>query len=283
VLVLLKRVFSGAVIIAVMLLVIIFQKSYLYPVAFGVLSLMAVYELLSALKINSKSLLTLSMLFAAIVPFIDEVEIYFPKTIVLVVYIIAGLIIMLRYHKTIKFEQVCICYAAATMLPLGFAPLMFFRNFKSDEGLFFILLIFFCSWFADTFAYFTGYFLGKHKLSPIISPKKTVEGAIGGVIGTALTVLALTLVFNKFIFDSSLKYINIAWVLPIAVLLSVVSMAGDLVASAIKRGAGVKDFGNILPGHGGILDRFDSLLLVAPVCYALYVLLSSKIIVNSIA
>ena len=119
----------------------------------------------------------------------------------------------------------------------------------------------------DTFAYFVGSKLGKHKLCPKISPKKSVEGAIGGVIGAVLLNVLLLFVFKRFFFEgeSILSYIT---VVILSVVLSVVSMFGDLAASTIKRNFGIKDFGKLLPGHGGIMDRFDSALFVMPVLYA---------------
>lgn len=117
--------------------------------------------------------------------------------------------------------------------------------------------------FTDIFAYFIGSKFGKHKLCPDISPKKSIEGAIAGVIGCIITLVIYTIVLNNY-FNFDINYISIVI---LAVIVAVFGQLGDLVASSIKRSTGIKDFGNFLPGHGGILDRIDSLLFVAPVIY----------------
>ena len=112
---------------------------------------------------------------------------------------------------------------------------------------------------SDIMAYFTGYFLGKHKMAPNLSPKKTIEGAVGGVVGSAV----LCGIFGYFFYPTMMVHCMI-----IGVLGGMVAEAGDLTASMFKRGMGIKDYGHLIPGHGGIMDRFDSVIFVAPaVCY----------------
>jgi len=130
-----------------------------------------------------------------------------------------------------------------------------------------IWLVFITAFGTDTFAYFSGYFFGKRKLCPTISPKKTVEGAIGGVIGTIILSLGFGYLFLKE---------HLFAVLLIGLIGSIFSMAGDLTASLIKRKVGIKDFGNIMPGHGGVLDRFDSIIFTAPVVYYLLVFIINR-------
>lgn len=129
-----------------------------------------------------------------------------------------------------------------------------------------VWLIFLIAWTTDSFAYFSGNFFGKHKLAPAISPKKTVEGAVGGMLGCAVS----TYVFCRF-FVPELGL----WALLFGFGGSFLSQLGDLAASQIKRRNGIKDFGNLIPGHGGILDRFDSILFTAPYVYLLYVALET--------
>ncbi|NLW88541.1 MAG: CDP-archaeol synthase [Clostridiaceae bacterium] len=145
--------------------------------------------------------------------------------------------------------------------------------FVRDGWLFFALGLF-SPWISDVFAYFTGVFLGKHKIVPHISPKKTWEGCVGGAVGTAAIVAVFfsIVIFPNFESRLSFSGFLIASVC-VGILLSVVSQFGDWTASAIKRWAGIKDFGSMLPGHGGLLDRFDSAFFTLPVAFVFGLLL----------
>ena len=122
------------------------------------------------------------------------------------------------------------------------------------------MLIFVGAWITDIFAYFTGKFLGKHKLIPEVSPKKTVEGSIGGIVFCSLFFVLYGFILTKLVSISSISYIVLAIV---GIIISIVAQIGDLTMSQIKRKFGVKDYGKIFPGHGGMLDRFDSIIAVA--------------------
>jgi phosphatidate cytidylyltransferase len=130
-------------------------------------------------------------------------------------------------------------------------------------GVYLVWFVFICSWLTDTFAYFTGRLFGKTKLSPVISPKKTVEGSIGGIVFSTAGCIAYSIYLNS----AGIIFIPIVHALIIGFASSIISQIGDLAASAIKRAVGVKDYGKIMPGHGGMLDRFDSILFVAPLIY----------------
>lgn len=137
--------------------------------------------------------------------------------------------------------------------------LVFFYLIRDlPEGWFWIIILLSATWASDTFAYFTGRFLGKHKMAPLLSPKKTMEGAVGGVLGSVLLCYVFALWLPKF---------EVLPLLIIGFVIGMASLLGDLVESATKRQAGVKDSGQIIPGHGGVLDRFDSLLFTAPLVY----------------
>jgi phosphatidate cytidylyltransferase len=129
---------------------------------------------------------------------------------------------------------------------------------NKTNGNILIWLVFISSWGCDTFAYFTGKLFGKHKLTEKISPKKTIEGSIGGSLGVLLISWSFVYFFN-------LNYLYIL----VCFIASIFSQFGDLAASAIKRNTSLKDYGIILPGHGGFLDRFDSVLFAAPIIYFL--------------
>lgn len=166
----------------------------------------------------------------------------------------AGLIYGWKIDKRGPFD------AAATVTGLVYIPFFTYHMILIDmtEYRLFIWIVIIAAFGSDIFAYFTGYFLGKHKMAPVLSPKKTIEGAVGGLIGSSLLAWAFGLIFMK---DMALVCLVLGLVGGAA------GMAGDLTASAFKRKMGIKDYGKLIPGHGGIMDRFDSVIFVAPVVY----------------
>jgi len=182
----------------------------------------------------------------------------------------AVIMISLIYAFFIRREKnslIDICFTFFSVLYivvlLLFFVLTYYVSNEAMVGRFLVWYIIFAACFTDIFAYFIGSKFGKHKLCPEISPKKSIEGAVAGVIGCIITLLIYTFVLNNY-FNFDINYIGVA---VISVIASVFGQLGDLVASSIKRSTGIKDFGNFLPGHGGMLDRIDSLLFVAPVIY----------------
>jgi phosphatidate cytidylyltransferase len=135
-----------------------------------------------------------------------------------------------------------------------------------ERGLYLAFLVFLCSWGCDTCAYCVGMLIGKHKMSPKLSPKKSVEGAVGGVVGSALLTALYSYIFRE---QMNLTTTEIGLLALIAAISGLISMVGDLTASAIKRNYEIKDYGHLIPGHGGILDRFDSMIITAPIIYYL--------------
>ena len=157
----------------------------------------------------------------------------------------------------------------AAVFAFVYAPMMLsyiYRTRMLENGIFIIWLVFIASWVCDTCAYFFGVLFGKHKLAPVLSPKKSVEGAIGGVVGTALLTVIYLSVFRV---QMAIGTGQIAVLAVISAIAAAISMVGDLTASAIKRNYDIKDYGNLIPGHGGILDRFDSMMITAPIIYYL--------------
>lgn len=135
-----------------------------------------------------------------------------------------------------------------------------------DAGAYIVWLIFLCSWGCDTCAYCVGVLFGKHKMAPKLSPKKSIEGAIGGVLGAALLTVLYGMIFQN---AMGMEMSQILLLAVISAVGALVSMVGDLTASAIKRNYDIKDYGRLIPGHGGILDRFDSVIFTAPMIYFL--------------
>lgn len=167
--------------------------------------------------------------------------------------------VMLRHHEQLRFESVCAGLFAGFFLPLLLCSLV--RIQVMPLGKFYVLVPFVAAFSSDSGAYFVGCAMGRHKLAPVISPKKTVEGAVGGVLSGIAAMALYCLVLDKcFSFE-----VNYLFGLIYGAVGSIVCIIGDLSFSVLKRQTGIKDYGNLLPGHGGILDRFDSMTLVAPV------------------
>ncbi len=138
-----------------------------------------------------------------------------------------------------------------------------------EGGVFIVWLVFVCSWGCDTCAYCVGMLIGKHKMAPVLSPKKSVEGGIGGILGAALIGVLYALAINHW----GNACVNVLQFAIIGAVGGAISQVGDLAASAVKRNYDIKDYGTLIPGHGGILDRFDSVIFTAPIIYFLTVLL----------
>jgi phosphatidate cytidylyltransferase len=196
-----------------------------------------------------------------------------PLTLVAFYGALLCLLALVRSDET-RFEHVMMTLFASIVNPLGLASLLMTRDLlRRGEGeayvanlsVYFLFFIFCCAWLTDTFAYFVGRKLGKHKLAPKISPKKTVEGAIGGVVCTVLINIGFALLFNA-VFLKGAFHLNVLTIALLSLPLCLISILGDLTFSLIKRNYGEKDFGKFFPGHGGAMDRFDSLVFVAPCC-----------------
>lgn len=160
---------------------------------------------------------------------------------------------------SVKLENIII-----NLLGGFYISFFMYHLFLLNDSLF-VWYIYIIAFGNDTFAYFTGKHFGKHKLAPVLSPKKTIEGALGGIAGSII----IAIIFNNFIG----RY-NIIWIIIFAATASIFSISGDLVASKIKRQNKIKDYSNFLPGHGGFLDRFDSVILVSPIIYYFSILIS---------
>jgi phosphatidate cytidylyltransferase len=139
-----------------------------------------------------------------------------------------------------------------------------------EQGAFLVWLVFLCSWGCDTSAYCVGVTMGKHKLAPVLSPKKSVEGAIGGVVGAAILGALYAILLNCFAPGADAEVLQYALICGVG---GIISQVGDLAASAIKRNHDIKDYGKLIPGHGGILDRFDSVIITAPIIYYMAIVL----------
>ena len=179
----------------------------------------------------------------------------------LLIYFLFEVIIILRNHKDFDLGKIVSLFALP--LPYAYAFSCLSSVIKHPDGIYYLLLLLNFSSVCDMGAYFVGVTMGKHKLCPNISPKKTVEGAVGGIVSSIVVTVIISLCFAKSL------VIPMILTIPFCVL----GMLGDLFASAIKRSVGLKDYSNLIPGHGGILDRVDSIIMIAPFLYlAIYYL-----------
>lgn len=266
-----QRVLSGLVMAVLFVGMILSLYTPVFYVLMGILSVIAVHEIEQVVQVNNWGIRILSGLAAFFLPVYYGARLNFSLALVVIPFAILMLICMLARYDTTPFSQVSSAFAVTLMVSFGFSTFVMVRDCYLDapgrfvklDGLYWILFGFICSWVTDIGAYFAGRLLGKHKLSPKISPKKTVEGAVGGVVFAAAINAAVLAVFDQWVFESA--HIAYYVIIPLSIVLSVISMFGDLSASVIKRNFGVKDFGKLIPGHGGIMDRFDSCLFVFPV------------------
>ena len=265
------RLISGIVLV-ILAIVFIGFGGELLAAGMGLISLVGMFELYRVLKME-RTPLAMVCYAAMLAYYIALIWNFWPvgggSTIM--VFAIALLLILLlavyvfSYPKYQAYQVMGAffgCFYVAVMLSY-----VFFTR-ELPKGAYLVWLIFICSWGCDTCAYCVGVLFGKHKMAPVLSPKKSVEGAIGGVVGAML----LTLIFG-FALRAKLE-IGVQDILLLTAGTAVgalISMVGDLAASAIKRNYEIKDYGKLIPGHGGILDRFDSMIITAPIVYYLCV------------
>ena len=270
-----QRIISTAVAIPLAIVVIFFYKTVFFNIAMAGVTLLAVYEIFVATKYLSNIVLVIiCFVFAAVIPFFDFTKFYLFGEAFCYLFVISLFVFLLFNHKTMRLEQIGTIFLLTIMISFSFSCLVFIRDLHSVDkiannlGLFYIVLVFLGAWITDAGAYFVGVFFGKHKLAPSISPKKTIEGAVGGVVSTMIVFLAAALIYGAYNDSLGISIsVNYPMLIVAALLSSVAAILGDLAASLIKRECNIKDFGNILPGHGGILDRFDSIMFVAPLLY----------------
>ncbi len=258
------RIITGVVAAAALLVVLFLPWTIVLTVGTALICGIAVYEVLAATKmIRHRGLKVLAIAFALVAPFFDRMT---PVAVVAICfgYILAAILLHLRYHDALPLEKVGGVFLLSVMIAISLSSLSYLRN-AGTHGLFYVFLALIISWMSDIGAYFIGTFFGKHKLCPNISPKKTVEGLIGGIGFSILISLFAGFIYQAFFLsEGAVSYWTIFGLALIGAPLSVI---GDLFASLIKRRCGVKDFGNLFPGHGGVMDRFDSLLFVLPLVY----------------
>ncbi len=261
------RIITAVVAIAVLLPILIFSDTVALPIAMALCSLVAVYEMMSCIGLKKAYSLNIPLYLCAIgLPFF----IRYSEDIDLIrqVVVAAALIISLYFfsvltfsHGKYKLSDVAVAFLTGFYILAGFNAILILRDYEMG-GKYVYLTVFLGAWITDTFAYFCGMLFGrggKHKLIPDVSPKKTVEGSIGGIVFCILGMVVFGLIINHI----SDLHANYLFLIIGGFLASIVSQVGDLCMSVIKRTYGIKDYGKLFPGHGGMLDRFDSVIAVS--------------------
>lgn len=263
------RIITAAICIPVLLFLLLVAPEIIVTVIFGVLMAVGTYEFLYRTGLVRRPRM---VAYSALAAFMLSIWSYYGG---LTSFLMLGLILffMLLFsevmmdHVKVPIELVGLCTLGGFLIPFLLSALI--RILMGTNGRYFILLPFTIAFLSDAGAYFVGLRLGRHKLAPVISPKKTIEGVAGGLVFALVGVIIYCLVLQL-----ALKFrVNYGAAILYALAGSGVGVMGDLCFSVVKRQTGIKDYGNLLPGHGGFLDRFDSLVLVAPFVEALLLIL----------
>ena len=264
-----ERLISGIILVIILITTVGYGGNVLFAVL-GVISLIGMSELYKVVDVQKKGLGFVGYL-AAIGYY---ALLYFDKTEGMTMLSLAFLVLLMAVYvfsyPTFVAEQVVTAFFGffyvAVMLSFVYQTRML------EDGAIIVWLIFLSSWGCDTCAYCVGVLFGKHKMAPKLSPKKSVEGGIGGIAGAALLGALFALGANKW-GGADVSVVQYAIICGVG---GMISQIGDLAASGIKRNHDIKDYGKLIPGHGGILDRFDSVIFTAPVIYYLSVMLAGK-------
>lgn len=257
------RLLSGIVLVILALLFIVSGGTVLLASTL-VISCIGMFELYRIYKVE-RSPIAFAGYLAAVLFYANLKWNFIPDILMLVL----GFLIVLMFLYVFSYPK----YKADQIMAVFFgmfyvaAMLSYVYQIRMlDRGLYLAFLVFFCSWGCDTCAYCVGMLIGKHKMSPKLSPKKSIEGAVGGILGAALLTALYCFIFRS---QMEMQEGEILVLAVIAAVAAFISMIGDLCASAIKRNYDIKDYGHLIPGHGGILDRFDSMIITAPIIYYL--------------
>ncbi|MGN0593926.1 MAG: phosphatidate cytidylyltransferase [Hominimerdicola sp.] len=269
------RIKSAAVAIVIAIIMLALHSTIVFNIAIGFLSATAIYELFKATKmLEHKQQAIACYIFAALDALIPyflfnhfKAFYFFSYKFYFGIFIIAMCLLYLKNHEKFNYMEFFFMIGVTILITYSFGTLINMAQ-SVEKGSLFLVVITLCgAWLADSGAYFAGTFLGKTPLCPTISPKKTVEGVVGGVVCNGVFLLIISFVYRVVLKGVAINYL---WIFLAGMACAIVGLIGDLTASIIKRQTGIKDYGNLMPGHGGVMDRFDSVLLVAPFMYYLY-------------
>lgn len=263
------RIMTAVILLPVLLALLLFAPTWILSVIVGVLAAVASYEMLYNTKLLRHTRLNI---YSAVMAFCISLWSYFQwnygiAMMAILVYYLLVFGEMMFSDLKLKIQDAFLCFLSGVVVPFMITSLV--RIDCMDQGRIYIWIPFVVAFMSDSGAYFAGMLFGKHKLCPAISPKKTVEGLIGGVITGTICMLLYGLIVNLF-FDGDTHYLLLTI---FGIVGSLASAFGDLCLSVIKRQTGIKDYGNLFPGHGGVLDRLDSVMVAAPLTEGLLLLL----------
>lgn len=263
------RILAAGVLLPLLLLVVLVLPKVFTAILFGLIAAIGAYELLNSTgRVNQPRLIVYAMVMAFLMSVPCSLP-YLSLLMKLAFFAFFCLLLgeLLISHAALPFENVVITFFAGAVIPYCLTALVRLHGYSN--GRFYILLPFVIAFLSDTGAYFAGRAFGRHKLAPVISPNKTIEGVVGGVAGAVVGVIIYCVILqNAFGFTINYLYVPVYGILG-----SLGAVFGDLSFSAVKRQTGIKDYGNLIPGHGGILDRFDSMVVVAPLVELLMLLI----------
>jgi phosphatidate cytidylyltransferase len=263
------RIMAAVVLIPVLLVLVLAAPKMISAVIFAALLAIGSYELLyrTHLVKHSRLVIYSSVMAFAVVMWSYAGAVHAWLLIGLLLYTIVLFTEMMVDHVKVRIEMIALCYVAGAIVPFLLSSLI--RILTMTTGRYVVLIPFAIAFLSDGGAYFAGLKFGKHKLAPVVSPNKTIEGALGGLVaamlGMLIYALVLDLAFSQF-------HVNYGIAILYGLVGSLVGVFGDLCFSIIKRQTGIKDYGNLIPGHGGVLDRFDSMMMVAPLVESLLLL-----------
>jgi len=273
------RLISSAVGLIVLAVVICFYDTVFLNAVLCLICSIAIFELIKTVGLGRHfALAAISFLYCAAIMFMNTPPVASIFLAISCVYIVFVFCYALKCYNKVDIRDLCFIVFFTFLLSAAFNCIVRMRDLTTPQtGLFYALIILGSAWWNDAGAYFVGVFFGKTKLCPHISPKKTVEGLVGGILSAIVGNILVSVIFVKlssaivpFGYFSSEISVNYLRVLLVTPLLAVLGVIGDLTASLVKRNFSVKDFGSIMPGHGGIMDRFDSVLLISAAVYVIF-------------
>ena len=260
-----QRIITAVVAFFVLLPVLIFSDTFIFPLGLAVCAVLSVWEMFACVGLKNAWLFTAPMYvlgaaFPFLIRYLPDRDLLAPIAIcAAVVWTLYAFTVLIFSHGKYPLEAVFVASFSLFYIFIGFNAILFIHDCEPG-GKYLYYICFLGAWITDIFAYFCGRAFGKHKLIPDVSPKKTVEGSIGGTLFCILVMVIFGFVVEKLVPEISANLLIFAVA---GVLIAVVSQIGDLSMSVIKRKYGVKDYGFIFPGHGGVLDRFESVIAVS--------------------